>query len=137
MKTTFDLNTILFRMINGHKVDIGLNGGIYKDDDRPLNSTKEDVTVNTINLTVDYSPQIATSNVNIHVPDKILKIDGVEQWKKDDRRLNDLTAKIIELIQSSHVPDVGHYIEGQSLIKDVDSSHQHYVNIRIVWTIHN
>lgn len=137
MKTTFDLNTILFRILNAHKGELALTGAIYKDDDRPTNSEKEDISINTIDLTVDYAPQIATSNVNIHVPDKIVKLGGTDQYKKDDPRLKELTAKVIDLIKSEHVPDVGLNIEGQSLLKDVDSSHQHYSNIRISWSIHN
>lgn len=137
MKTTFDLNTILFRILNVHKDELALTGAIYKDDYRPMNSEKEDISINTIDLTVDYAPQIATSNVNIHVPDKIVKLGGSDQYKKNDPRLKELTAKVIDLIKSEHVPDVGLNIEGQSLLKDVDSSHQHYSNIRISWSIHN
>lgn len=137
MKTTFDLNTILFRILNVHKDELALTGAIYKDDDRPMNSEKEDISINTIDLTVDYAPQIATSNVNIHVPDKIVKLGGSDQYKKNDPRLKELTAKVIDLIKSEHVPDVGLNIEDQSLLKDVDSSHQHYSNIRISWSIHN
>ena len=67
MKTTLDTDEILFKVVKDAFTGLNLNGGVYRMQ-RPLNSTKEDVVVNTITLSQDSSPQLGASNVNIHVP---------------------------------------------------------------------
>lgn len=136
MITTIDLNNVVYRLLSAAKADLKLTGGIYKDDDRPENSDKEDISINTIDLTNDYPPQIATSNVNIHVPDLTVVIDGTPQHKVNQKRLNELTTLVVKLINETHIPGYGHRTAGQTLIKDVDVSFQHYVNIRVSWSIH-
>ena len=76
MKTTFDTDSILFRLLNGSPLKTEINGGIYCGDDRPENSELEDVCINSIDLTQDYLPQLGTSNVNIYVSDTTKKIAG-------------------------------------------------------------
>ena len=67
MKTSFDINTIVYRILNVQTVKNAISGDIYKGDDRPDDSTDEDIVINTISLTQDFLPQIATSNVNVYV----------------------------------------------------------------------
>ena len=59
MKTAFDTNGILFRLLHGNT---SANGGVYVEDDRPDNSEKEDIVVNSIDLGQDALPQVGTSN---------------------------------------------------------------------------
>ena len=70
MKTTFETDTLLFSLLRESPVSAAINGGIYVGDDRPDDSVKEDIVVNSIDLTQDYLPQIGTSNVNIFVRTK-------------------------------------------------------------------
>lgn len=136
MITTIDINTILYRLLNQARADLGLSGGIYKNDDRPVNSAKEDISINTIEITADYAPHIATSNVNIHIPDISVNIEGVEQRKTNEPRFNVLSKKVIDLINNTHIPGMGHRTTSQILLKDAETSNQHYYNIRVTWSIH-
>lgn len=136
MITTIDINRILFRILNQAKAELKLSGGIYKNDDRQVNSVLEDITINTIDLSVDYAPQIATSNVNVHVPDIEVVIDGTPQRKTNEPRLKELSDIVIRLINGTHIPGAGHRTGSQTLLKDADASFQHYVNIRVNWSIH-
>lgn len=134
MKTTFDTDLILFQVLKG--ANIGNNGGIYKHGERPAGSCKEDIVVNTIELTQEYVPQIGTSNVNIHVTDRDVLIDGRNQKQSDSPRLKVLTDEVLAALRSAKISGLKFVTEGQTVIKDQDVAGQHYCNIRIAWYIH-
>src|SRR5574344_1330851 len=103
MKTSFDIESILFKLLTNSDVKTAINGGIYNQDDRPDDSTSEDVLINTLTLTQDYLPQIATSNVNIYVCDKNKRINGKEQLKPDRTRLNALTKTVMATLRAANI----------------------------------
>lgn len=133
MKTTFDLNTMMYMFLKS--LNMSITGDIYKDE-RPDGSMREDIVVNTIDLTTDYAPQIATSNVNIHVPDLDLTIDGRPQKKEDMERLGSLTKTVMDGIRGHHFEHCGTILQSQVVLKDEDAIGQHYSNIRIGWYLH-
>src|SRR5574344_320744 len=132
MKTSFDIDSILFRLLNQSDVKTAITGGIYNQDDRPDDSTSEDVLINTITLTQDYLPQIATSNVNLYVPDMNVRIKGKEQMKSDRNRLKVLTDKVLTVIRGANITGLKIIPESQTTLAE-PSIKQHYVNIRISW----
>ena len=134
MKTSFDIDSILFKLLNGSDVKAAITGGIYYQDDRPDDSTSEDVLVNTITLTQDFLPQIATSNVNIYVCDKNKRINGKEQLKPDLKRLNALTKTVLATLRNARITGVKIIPESQTTLAET-SIKQHYVNVRIAWNI--
>lgn len=135
MKTTFDTDSILFGILKGTPgVASAISGGIYKGD-RPDNSTKEDITINTIDLTVDNPPQIGTSNVNIHVPDLLVNIGGTTQKKADHERMKQITKLVLDALREANVPELELTVTNQTTIREEPIS-QHFVNIRIEWNIH-
>lgn len=134
MKTSFDINTIVFRILNVQAVKNAISGGIYKGDDRPDDSKDEDICINTISLTQDYLPQIATSNVNIYVADKPKKIKGKSSLKADTGRLETITGVVLTTLRAAKVPGLLFTIEAQSTLAET-SIKQHFVNIRIGWNI--
>lgn len=134
MKTTFDLNTMMYMFLK--TLNMAITGDIYKDE-RPDGSALEDIVVNTIDLTADYAPQIATSNINIHVPDLDLTIDGRPQKKEDMARLSELTDTILTAIRGHHFDDCGTIVQSQVVLKDEEVAGQHYTNIRIGWYLHS
>lgn len=134
MKTSFDIDSILFRLLNQSDVKTAITGGIYNQDDRPDDSTSEDVLINTITLTQDYLPQIATSNVNLYVPDMNVRIKGKEQMKSDRNRLKVLTDKVLTVIRGANITGLKIIPESQTTLAE-PSIKQHYVNIRISWNI--
>lgn len=135
MKTTFDTDSILFKILkNAPEVVSAINGGIYKGD-RPDDSEKEDITINTIDLTVEDLPQIGTSNVNIHVPDMTVNIGGTTQKKANDERLKQITTLVLDALRSANIPDLELIVTNQVKIRE-QSINQHFTNIRINWNIH-
>lgn len=135
MKTTFDTDSILFKILkNTPEVVSVISGGIYKGD-RPDDSDKEDITINTIDLTVEDLPQIGTSNVNIHVPDMTVNIGGTTQKKANDERLKQITTLVLDALRSANISYLELIVTNQVKIRE-QSINQHFVNIRINWNIH-
>lgn len=140
MKTSFDTNTILWKILNDGKKAGRINndGGIYKSpDDRPDGSNKEDIVINTIELSQEYLPQIGTSNVNIHVSDKDVKIGGQPQKKAHSERLEAIAKAVLSEIRNANIEGLKAIAESMgNPLKDTEPVPQHYVNIRISWVIH-
>lgn len=66
MRTTLDITSILYGLVNVPAVKGLINGGVYKDE-RPLNSEKQDVVC--VSSTVDAaSIQDGVGYVNFHCP---------------------------------------------------------------------
>jgi hypothetical protein len=133
MLLSFDTDNILFQALNGsYELKAAISGGIYTTD-RPDNSEKEDITINTITVTGDR-PQRGTSNVNIHVPDLKLKIEGQEQRKENRERLHQLTTLVISILEAARVNGLLFWVSNQTTLKEPDID-QHYTNLRIEWNI--
>ena len=131
MMTAFELNTFIYKLLAGHT---SINGGVYYDDDRPNDSQNEDIVVNTIDVTMDSSPQLATSNVNIYVPDTAKIIDGSSQLKANRTRLRELTKEIICLLKNAQFVGIKLIVVNHNIISETNIN-QHYSNIRINWNI--
>lgn len=134
MKQTFDLDEIMFKLLNVKTITDEISGGIYLGDGRPEDSSKEDVVVNSIDLTQDYLPQVATTNVNIYVPDKPFQIDGKCQFVACRDKLKAIAGKVVAVLRNAVVPGLKFVIEAQNFLRE-ESIKQHYVNIRISWNI--
>jgi len=134
MKTSFDINTIVYRILNVQTVKDAISGDIYKGDDRPDDSTDEDIVINTISLTQDFLPQIATSNVNVYVADKPKTIKGKSMLKADSVRLKAITGVVLSVLRAAKVPGLLFKVEAQSELSETNVK-QHFVNIRLSWNI--
>ena len=132
MITDFDLNTDLFVLLNSSGITI--SGGVYIEDDRPDNSQLEDIVINTIDVTLDTSPQLATSNVNIYVPDKTKNINGTNQIKSDRIRLRELTNYVIKVLKDAKFEGMKLIVMSSRTMFEPNTK-QHYQNIRIEWNI--
>ncbi len=134
MKQTFDIESILYNILSGSSIPETISGGIYLGNDRPDDSTKEDIVINTISLTQDYHPQIGTSNVNIYVEDMLVKIDNKHQSKSNRVRLKELSSKVITELKNARVPGLLFQIDSQVILAEPFVK-QHCVNLRISWNI--
>ena len=128
MISTFDIETIIYDVLNVASLKSIISGDVYKSDDRPLNSDKEDIEINTIALTQEPYPQQGISNINIYVPDMEVSIDGKQQLKANKARLKAISDKVKELILSYR--KVCFMIDLENIVKDSDIK-QHFVNIRL------
>lgn len=134
MKTSFDTEAILFDLLSKSPLNNAIGGGIYVGDTRPEDSTDEDVVVNTITLTQDFLPQIATSNVNIYVSDTSKTIKGKKQLQANRTRLKALSEKAMDVLRNARITGLKLIPISQVMLAE-SSIKQHYVNIRIDWNI--
>ncbi|MFS0489891.1 hypothetical protein [Leadbetterella byssophila] len=135
MKTDFDLNTTLFQTLNGNvALKSALTGGVYKRQ-RPLNSTKEDVVINTIAVSMTSTPQQARSNVNIYVKDLDVVIDGLAQKQPNDARMKALADLAITAIKGIKIDGISVFVSQMGNFEERDI-YQHFVNLRVDWHIH-
>lgn len=131
MKSAFDTDAILFAMLNGKT---SIKGGVYVGDERPEDSTEEDIVVNTIDLPQDSLPQIGTSNINIYTSDKSKNIKGKMQVSANRTRLKALTNEVMAIVRSANITGLK-AIPGNMTIMYEPTSKQHFVNIRLDWNI--
>lgn len=136
MKTTNDTDKVLFDVLKASAELTGsITGDIFMTGDRPDNSEKEDIVINTITLSQDSEPQKGTSNINIYVPDMDVKIGGLSQKKANRKRLQALTALVLTALRSANIQGLRFWPTNQNNIKEPALS-QHFSNIRIDWNIH-
>lgn len=133
MKTSFDIDEIVFDILSKSVRQI-ISGSVFYQNDRPDGSMDEDIVVNTISSTQDCLPQIATSNINIYVPDVRRNIKGVEQLKPNHKRLSELTGIVLGVLRSANVDGLLFTPEGQTILQE-KSAKLHFSNIRITWNI--
>lgn len=132
---SIETDDILFNTLNASEgLKNSLTGGIFVQGERPDNSEKEDVTINNIVISHEY-PQSGTSNINIHVPDLKVKIQGQEQRKADRERLRFLTNLVISILKEARINGLIFWIDTETVIKEPAIS-EHYTNLRIEWNIH-
>ncbi len=134
MKDSFDIEAIIFDLLSNSAMKNAINGGIYVGDGRPADSEDEDVVINTISLTQDYLPQLATTNVNIYVKDGDVTIKGKEQKQANRTRLKALSEKAMTILRNAKFDGLMITIESQTILAE-SSIKQHYSNIRISWNI--
>jgi hypothetical protein len=128
MRTAQDNVIIVWKKINDSALSTEISGGVYKGS-RPVNSVSEDIVVNTLGLP-NQQVQQSIINVNIHVPNKDARIDGVINSVCDDERLNELTRMALELLNEDYSGDDWHF-EVQQHTQPVEQEGSYYVNIRI------
>lgn len=131
LKTPFDTDGILFRLLNGKT---SINGGVYVGDDRPEDSEDEDIVINTIDLESDALPQIGTSNINVYVTDTSKRIKGKMQISANRTRLESLTHEVLKIVQNAVLPGIK-AIPKSAIIMNEPNTKQHFMNIRIDWNI--
>lgn len=136
MKTAFDTDSILYKILKGSVVKVAIGGGIYVGGGRPLDSNAEDIEINTISITQGYSPQIGTSNINIYVPDKNVTIGDREQLQADRKRLCELANITMNVVRNANITGLKAIPTSMTILQEPKVS-QHFVNIRIDWNIQN
>ncbi|GAA4328563.1 hypothetical protein [Flaviaesturariibacter amylovorans] len=130
MKTTLEIETLIWQHLAGSALKAALTGGIYKMQ-RPSNSKVEDVVI--VSLPVNnLALQGAVVNVNIHVPDLPVRANEVTGGQPHHTRLQQLAAQAIGILQDTW-DEAGEWtwdVQQQNVFKD-DEGGGHFVNIRL------
>lgn len=130
MRTTLDIVDILYQAIKASSLKTAISGGVYKH--RPVNSGKEDVIINSLPVTGDQL-QEGFANVNIHVPNLMLSIGGLQdRTQPDSVRLKALAALAVDTLKNllAESGDVSFTITNQTVFEEPDIF-ENYVNIRL------
>lgn len=131
---SIETDDILFNVLNTCTALVTeLKGGIYVQGERPDDSQEEDIAINNLYLNHEV-PQSGISNVNIHVPDKKVKIKGKEQRKASRERLRALTALVLQALKTANIEGLTVRVTNEAIIKE-PTVYQHYNNIRVEWNI--
>lgn len=126
-------DTLLFQILTDSGMFEDLTGGIYTAGERPVDSNFEDIVLN--NISFDHStPKRGITNVNIHVPDITVEIDGVQQTKTNRERLEELNQRIVSVIESTVIDGVALHIDSTQFFAEQTAA-EHYLNIRVSWII--
>ena len=136
-----DVETAVWKMLNGSIVKTTITGGIYKEGFRPTNSKKEDISIAVLSMTQD-NPQLAVVNVNVFVPDTEQKINNVLEKIPNTARLAELAEKIKSAIDTALVAPqflgIAFKVNYQRVFANQDNeSKEHFNNLRIEFIIPN
>ena len=134
--SSIDTDDILYQLITKAVQEgvITISGVVCPQGERPDDSTKEDIVINTIDVTHE-KPQTGTSNVNIYAADTKVRINGKEQYKCNRERLREIGDALTSFLDAQNVADLEFEIEQDVTIKELEVR-QHYRNLRISWNIH-
>lgn len=123
-------DSIIYQILkNSGMLDI--TGDVYTAGERPANSTAEDIVINNINFE-HSTPRRGISNINIHVPDIVVSIDGIQQRKTNRDRLNAIAQTVQTVIDSTTLRGVSLRIETTQVFAEES---EHYLNMRCAWII--
>lgn len=123
----------MFYAIMAQDTDIAviLQGRTYNNRRSDGRETEECIVVNTPWCNHDR-PQSGYSNINIHVPDMIVTIDGKEQLQPNLARLSTITSRVLAALDKNMVEGVSWTRPQETLMQETNHA-EHYINLRIEW----
>jgi hypothetical protein len=130
MRTTFDVEDILYtRLKNDATVTGAISGKVYKNN-RPVNSNLVDIVIGSLPMPNEQL-QRSVANVNVHAPNLKLNLNGVEDNSQPDRvKLKQVTSLVITSLKDNVFPDYYFDVQQQNMFASEDSD-EHYSNIRV------
>ena len=127
------LNSALYEALAA--ANLGISGDIYFDNERPIDSAKEDIAINTPALNgTPGNPQNGYSNINIYVPRLRVVIGGKQRLVRDRVREAALVDKVDEVVKSMSVKGLA-YIDSESKEQSADGN-ESFVCVRVFWNIY-
>lgn len=127
------LNGMIYATLSG--ANLGISGDVYFDNERPIDSTLEDVTINTPSLSGGNGhPQTGYSNINIYVPMMRVKIGGKQRLVRNRNRENALVLAVSTAVEGLRAKGVAS-VDGENKEQSSDGS-ESFVNIRVFWNIY-
>lgn len=127
MKSVIDISTDLYNALSVNSVKSLISGGIYKDQ-RPSNSTSEDVIINVI-TTDNELIQTAICNVNIHMPNLANELPNHTRFKA-------IIGVVGPILDQGNAAMYTWYTENQNFFRDLPTGEWLY-NFRIRFRNHN
>lgn len=127
MRDTFDIDSLIYKAVNMPLITSAISGKVYKRS-RPLNPDKVDIVVGSLPVNNEQL-QRTVVNVNIHVPNLKLSINGItDNTQPDLVKLKTVTALVISALDDKAFTDYYFDVQQQVLFED---GAEYYSNIRI------
>lgn len=130
-----EITTTVYGDLKDMLEDLSLTIPVFKTA-FPKGQSGEYVVVGTIGNTL-IGEQVATVNVNIYVPDKLLTINGVSQRVRDNARIDTITERLLSVIdnytgENSEGGWYRYYKTNQSVISEEDIDYS-FSNIQLTF----
>lgn len=130
-----EITTTVYGDLKDMLEDLSLTTPVFKTA-FPKGQSGEYVVVGTIGNTL-IGEQVATVNVNIYVPDKLLTINGVSQRVRDNARIDTITESLLSVIdnytgENSEGGWYRYYKTNQSVISEEDINYS-FSNIQLTF----
>lgn len=130
-----EITTTVYGDLKDMLEDLSLTIPVFKTA-FPKGQSGEYVVVGTIGNTL-IGEQVATVNVNIYVPDKLLTINGVSQRVRDNARIDTITERLLSVIdnytgENSEGGWYRYYKTNQSVISEEDINYS-FSNIQLTF----
>lgn len=126
MKTAIDIKDDVWALISKSELAKAITGGVYKNN-RPTNSTKEDVVISII-ASSGVQVQQAMLNVNVYVADIKRGADFVEDSARL-RTLCDLSLRLLE----THIGKGFKIDITEQAILTIEGAGEHIINNKIIY----
>lgn len=134
MTTTEDIIDILFARADASALKSAISGSICKRR-RDGNSRLEDVVINCLPAQ-NTELQNIVANVNIHVPNITVQVNGQDDAQPDNVRLKQLAAIAIPVFTDVWEAGYNYTVQQQLVFEDREAG-DHYINLRIEFFIEN
>jgi len=121
-----DLESLIYNHLKTGDFIKAITGDIYKIE-RPANSLYEDVVISMLPIN-NLQLQTGVANVNIHVPNLLINVNGVQQEMANISRLKQLFSLAQNELKETLIDDVIFNIQQQIFFQEQESS---YINIRL------
>ncbi len=129
MANSLEALDILYKAVKPIMNDIQKpSGGVYKHQ-RPLNSEREDIVVNSLAMGREKGIQQGVLNVNVHIPNLLFSNNG-DNTQPNHARILYLTKAIETLIEEVYGDDYNFHIDQDNIFQEDKSS---YNNIRVTF----
>ncbi|MBT0534098.1 hypothetical protein J5300_07370 [Riemerella anatipestifer] len=125
-RTVLDGKQWILDLLLRAKVNEFINGQIYKDN-RPVNSNKEDIVINSLTMT-NQMLQNGVFNINCYVPKKSVTVSGITQLHKDNKRLKEIADKVYAVLNDVWENDYNLDVETH---QDFEEQNENYYNFRV------
>lgn len=102
-----------------------VTGGLFKNNERPLSSTKEDIVVSCLG-TPNSQLQRSLVNVNIYVPD----MQKSAAYYQNHARVTELSKIAWDALKAYNAPGLSFFIQQQGVIRAEDIK-QNFINNRV------
>ena len=130
--TNVEANNMFYSILSSYgPLTAALRGRIYNLRRSDGVDTEECVCINTP-WSQHTSPQQGYSNINVHVPDVAVRIEGKEQMQPDLSRLSMLSALVVEALEDANVMGVSLEKAAENIMEETQRR-EHYNNVRVNW----